>query len=322
MFLEFCCGSREKFLLESAESACEQGPFRAIKRADMMALRAFLYQNPEQDLLDRLFKYALEEGSLSAAELLLEQGAGVDSESLWLAISANDTYLVSALLEKGLSAHDSPGYESLLTHAVREASLEVVKSLVKAQAKVTFVDIHYAVKRKDESLLAVLFSASSFSKEDYLDKLLAGGQLGYLSYFLENGLPVDSLIESETLLHRAVRHFRADAVDFLLKKKASVDAKNFEKQTPLHSLAYLSFAEFAPYLDEESRQHIVLIAKLLHLYGADKEARNSQGQNLKDFSLSLLESNAKNLRRMKKNSQSYRFYEKRLRELEAFRALL
>jgi cytohesin len=136
--------------------------------------------------------------------------------------------------------------------AAREGHRSTVETLLAANASVTSVDedglmpLHYAALQNNEAIIRLLLNHKAPLRAPVKDEdvepihlAVRAGKAKAVATLLDAGVsPEMQLAKTRaTLLHEAAAYGRAEVIELLASRKASVDARNSEDQTPLHVAA-------------------------------------------------------------------------------------
>ena len=177
-------------------------------------------------------------------------------------------------LEPDLSLRDEAGrtaLDSAFLHPGSPIGAAIAELLVGRNAPSGIDDFTYFIRAvRDTNYARARFAGGA----TVLHEAVRYDHRGYLSFFLERGVPVDAKNASgSTPLHDAMRLGRLDAAKLLLESKADPNAKDGQGNTPLHLALPASGARSA--------------IETLLAAGADPSLKDKSGNTALHISVSL-----------------------------------
>jgi cytochrome c len=145
------------------------------------------------------------------------------------AAQKGDVAAIAAALDTGANVNESDGTATPLYYAVRRGHFEAAKLLIERGADVNM-----------PSALGALPLAPAAGR----------GKIEFIKLLLDHGANPNSVIDSETVLHIAVKRGCLDCVKALVEAGADVNAQTSDSQnrTPVHIAKLLGFPQVADYL--------------------------------------------------------------------------
>lgn len=146
-----------------------------------------------------------------------------------------DSVKVLLTLDPDLAARDDSGRTALdlaFMHPASQDSATIAELLVARSAPTSLDDFSYFIRAvRDTNYARARFADGA----TVLHEAVRYDHRGYLSFFLDRGVPVDAKNASgSTALHDAVRLGRIEAARILLAKGADPNARDGADNTPLH----------------------------------------------------------------------------------------
>ncbi len=146
-----------------------------------------------------------------------------------------DSVKVLLALDPDLTARDESGrtpLDSAFLHPASQDSAAIAELLVARNAPTSLDDFSYFIRAvRDTNYARARFADGA----TVLHEAVRFDHRGYLSFFLERGVPIDARNASgSTALHDAVRLGRIEAAKILLAKGADPNARDGAENTPLH----------------------------------------------------------------------------------------
>ncbi|KAL7303795.1 hypothetical protein TKK_0003923 [Trichogramma kaykai] len=233
-------------------SKCENDKKESLTRivTDLMNCTSLF---PSVKNKEHFFKFALEQRNLKMIKL----------------IEANDLEIHEVRFVDGMSA----------LHYSAEVVYGINNSTSNPRGKILEV-MEYFLKNPRENL-------SDDHGFTYLHAACMSGNVTAVNVFLSQGVDVNLDSYKYSALHIATQYRREEVVEILLRHGADANKQDAEKSTPLHALARLCLCEctnasrFCDY-----RRPVDKIVQLLIKYGANVEARNSDGNSPLDSAVS------------------------------------
>lgn len=256
-------------------------------------------------------RYAVDAGDAASARALIARGASVfvaDKAGLTPLDAAIASSFAGKLLDKASASARGPQGETPLHVAVNRLSLDAVRAILALDPDVSartvagltpldaaFLHPNSPVSAAIAELLVGRNAQSSMDDFGYfiravrdtnysrarfadgatvLHEAVRYDHRGYLSFFLDRGVPVDARNASgATALHDAMRQGKMEAAAILLEKGADPNARDGSGNTPLHLALPSSGARAA--MD-------MLLAR-----GADPSIKDRQGNTALHIAISL-----------------------------------
>lgn len=213
-------------------------------------------KNIINDLGDQLYQET-RKGDYQKVQELIKNGANVNYKKRFL-------------------SHD----EYPLNGAIKGGNIEIVKLLVDYGAKIDTENedrgsLDDAVYKENKKIIQYLLSKGIYIDKSCSSSLMFSAlytvSLEMLKYVVENlGVCVDSkeILYGDTPLYKTISNERLQETSYLLKKGASVNIQNKEKQTPLHRAVFVGN---------------IRIIELLLKNGADITIKDEKGMTPLDY---------------------------------------
>lgn len=237
-----------------------------------MLLQYGVKRNPGDSRMCTPLARAVEKGKLNIVELLLANGADIETGStspMAMAVKGNDIHIAGVLLKAGagLNHHGSQG-ETPLHHAVQYGQYDMVQFIVPQGAQVNALDEQWRTPLHLMNAEYWFFGTLPYPEtmpyadtaEDDTDEwtIPATREVDYLgltNYMLDNGADLTLLDkQGRTVLCVAVEENMCNVAEVLLKRGAAVNPKEEGARQPLDLVQSLP------------------MATLLFNYGADPNA--------------------------------------------------